>query len=262
MKSRKPILYLAILFAIVCLYQLSFTWKVSGIEDDAAEYALTQIDENLSTDLVRVDSINTDSSEIEILKDEIKNNYIKNRDIILENLQNEYIKSISVDLETVEQLDIWLGMYTFQECKEREINLGLDLKGGMNVTLEVSVKDVIIELANKRTDENFRTAIKTATKAQESSQLGFVELFGNAFPDSVSLSDIFHSRNREEIFPRDATNEQILEEIKKQTDDAIESSFEILRSRIDRFGVTQPNIQKTNVPGRIIVELPGIKDPV
>ena len=261
MKSRKPILYLAILFAIVCLYQLSFTWKVSGIEDDAAEYALTQIDENLSTDLVRVDSTNTDSSEIEILKDEIKNNYIKNRDIILENLQNEYIKSISVDLETVEQLDIWLGMYTFQECKEREINLGLDLKGGMNVTLEVSVKDVIIELANKRTDENFRTAIKTATKAQESSQLGFVELFGNAFPDSVSLSDIFHSRNREEIFPRDATNEQILEEIKKQTDDAIESSFEILRSRIDRFGVTQPNIQKTNVPGRIIVELPGIKDP-
>ena len=152
-------------------------------------------------------------------------------------------------------------MYTFQQCKEREINLGLDLKGGMNVTLEVSVKDVLISLSGKNKNLQFRESLKSAVKNMESSQLGLVELFANEYSiDGSELSSIFGTRSlREKV--QGKTNAEVIDVINIEVTDAIESSFEILRSRIDRFGVTQPNIQKTNVPGRIIVELPGIKDP-
>ena len=260
MNSRKPILYLAITFALVCLYQLSFTWKVDAIDEAATEYAVSQIDINQSDDIAALDSTITDSVQRVIEVEKINTNYSNNRDIILEDLEREYIKTISVN-EDGSPKDIYMGMYTYQECKEREINLGLDLKGGMNVTLEVSVKDVLVSLSGKSKDTTFRKALRNAEKNLENSQTGFVELFANEFnPEGTELSGIFGTRTlREKV--QGKNNKDVMEVINTEVTDAIESSFEILRSRIDRFGVTQPNIQKTNVPGRIIVELPGIKDP-
>ncbi len=260
MKSRKPILYLAIVFALVCVYQLSFTWKVGKVEENATKYAISNIDENLSNELLALDTTITDSIIRSVKSEELKTNYINNRDIILENLEREYINKESVN-EDGSPKDVFMGMYTFQECKEREINLGLDLKGGMNVTLEVSVKDVLVSLSGKNKDVKFREALVNAEKNQESSQAGFVDLFAAEFtPEGNELAVIFGTRTlREKV--QSKNNSDVIEVVRKEVNDAIESSFEILRSRIDRFGVTQPNIQKTNVPGRIIVELPGIKDP-
>ena len=260
MKSRKPILFLAIVFALVCVYQLSFTWKVSNVESSAAEYAVENIDVNLNNELATLDSTITDSVQRIVLSDQIKNHYINNRDVILEDLEREYIKLESVN-EDGSPRDVFMGMYTFQECKEREINLGLDLKGGMNITLEVSVKDVLVSLSGKNKNLEFRQALKNAEKNMENSQLGFVDLFADEFSEEGDeLSSIFGTRVlREKV--QGKNNKDVMSVVRSEVDDAIESSFEILRSRIDRFGVTQPNIQKTNVPGRIIVELPGIKDP-
>ena len=260
MKSRKPILYLAIVFALVCVYQLSFTWKVSNVESAAAEYAVENIDVNLNNELAALDSTISDSVQRTVKLEEIKSNYTNNRDVILEYLEREYIKKESVN-EDGSARDVFMGMYTFQECKEREINLGLDLKGGMNVTLEVSVKDVLVSLSGKNKNPEFRTALKNAEKNMESSQLGFVDLFAAEFSEEgTELSSIFGTRVlREQV--QGKNNKDVMSVVNSEVDDAIESSFEILRSRIDRFGVTQPNIQKTNVPGRIIVELPGIEDP-
>ena len=260
MKSRKPILFLAIVFALVCVYQLSFTWKVSNVESAAAVYAVENIDVNLNNELATLDSTITDSVQRIVLSDQIKNHYINNRDVILEDLEREYIKIESVN-EDGSPRDVFMGMYTFQECKEREINLGLDLKGGMNITLEVSVKDVLVSLSGKNKNPEFRQALKNAEKNMENSQLGFVDLFADEFSEEGDeLSSIFGTRVlREKV--QGKNNKDVMSVVRSEVDDAIESSFEILRSRIDRFGVTQPNIQKTNVPGRIIVELAGIKDP-
>ena len=261
MKSRKPILYLAITFALVCIYQLSFTWKVDNIDEAATEYAINQIDVNQDDEILALDSTIADSAQRVLESEIIMTNYLKNRDIILEDLEREYIKSISVNETDGKPKKVFMSMYTYQQCKEREINLGLDLKGGMNVTLEVSVKDVLVSLSGKSKDTTFRKALKNAEKNLENSQTGFVELFANEFnPEGKELSAIFGTRIlREKV--QGKTNQDVMVVINSEVTDAIESSFEILRSRIDRFGVTQPNIQKTNVPGRIIVELPGIKDP-
>lgn len=260
MKSRKPILYLAITFALVCLYQLSFTWKVNNVDKAASQYALSQIDVNFNKEISDLDSIVADSTQRIIDSQNIKEYYTNNREIILKDLEKEYIQKESMFQDGTTK-EIYLGMYSYQDCKEREINLGLDLKGGMNVTLEVSVKDVLISLSGKNNDSTFRAALKTAEKNLENSQISFVELFSNEFsPDGNELASIFGTRTlREKI--QGKNNAEVMKVINSEVTDAVESSFEILRSRIDRFGVTQPNIQKTNVPGRIIVELPGIKDP-
>tara|TARA_B100000902_G_scaffold400059_1_gene475360 strand:+ start:14101 stop:17046 length:2946 start_codon:yes stop_codon:yes gene_type:complete len=260
MKSRKPILYLALTFALVCIYQLSFTYKIKNLEESAEIYALENFDINKEEELSSLDSLVADSNDRILKKQEIIQRYIDERDIIIENLITEYIDKETI-LEDGTPRKIFLGMYTYDQCKSREVNLGLDLKGGMNVTLEVSVKDVLIALSGKNKDVKFREALKNAERKLESDQRPFLELFYLEFSqEGEELSSIFSTRNlREKV--QGKNNQEVYEVIKKEVDDAIESSFQILRSRIDRFGVTQPNIRKTNVPGRIIVELPGVKDP-
>ena len=134
-----------------------------------ADYALSQIDVNQSDEILALDSVVTDSIQRTLEVQKINENYLNNRDIILENLEREYIKKESIN-EDGSPKDIYMGMYTYQECKEREINLGLDLKGGMNVTLEVSVKDVLVSLSGKSKDTTFRNALKNAEKNLENSQ--------------------------------------------------------------------------------------------
>ncbi|OFX36020.1 MAG: protein translocase subunit SecDF [Bacteroidetes bacterium GWA2_32_17] len=157
---------------------------------------------------------------------------------------------------------LWLKKYTYRDCQSQEINLGLDLKGGMNVTLEVSVVDVIRSLSNYSIDSTFNKALKLAKKMQESSQEDFISLFGKAFTQTdpnAKLAALFISKDLNINF--NTSNEDVLKIIRKEADGAIDNSFNILRNRIDKFGVAQPNIQKLETTGRILIELPGVKDP-
>ncbi|MDB4582807.1 protein translocase subunit SecDF [Draconibacterium sp.] len=156
-----------------------------------------------------------------------------------------------------------LKKFSYKDVKELEMNLGLDLKGGMNVTLEVSVKDIIRAMSNYSTDSTFNAAIARATELQESSQADFVTLFGQAFQEidpNARLASVFNTLELRDQVNFNTTNAEVLRIIDEQTSAAIANSFNILRTRIDRFGVAQPNIQMLQTKGRILVELPGVKD--
>ncbi len=153
--------------------------------------------------------------------------------------------------------------YSYGECKEREIALGLDLRGGMNVTLEVSLIDMIRALSLDSDDEAFNQALDLAKEKQASTQEDFVTLFGKAYaevaPDGQLVS-IFGYNLKDKI-TQDATNADVLKVVRQEAEDAIDRTFNVLRTRIDKFGVTQPNIQRLEGSDRILVELPGVKDP-
>ena len=171
-----------------------------------------------------------------------------------------YLDSIS----TLPQDDwSYLGN-TFKEVQTKEINLGLDLKGGMNVILEVSVEEIIRALSNYNTDEIFNQALAMARQKQRESQRNFVELFGESFEEldpNASLAAIFGTMELRDQVNFNSTNEEVLDVLREESNSAIDNAFNILRSRIDRFGVTQPNISRLEAAGRILVELPGVKDP-
>ena len=154
--------------------------------------------------------------------------------------------------------------FNYKECKEKEINLGLDLRGGMNVMLEISVEDVIRALSNDSKDPIFNQALAQAREEQKNSTSDYITLFASAYEklsNGGKLSYIFNTPElREEITPS-STNEQVINVLREQAESAIANSFNVLRNRIDRFGVTQPNIQRLENSGRILVELPGVKEP-
>jgi SecD/SecF fusion protein len=171
-----------------------------------------------------------------------------------------YLDSMS----SVGVFNLGIKNYTFKECQERELNLGLDLKGGMNVTLEVSVVDVIRSLSNYSKDPTFNAAIKKSKEYQKDSQEEFVTLFGRSFNEidaNAKLASVFATLEMKDRINYNSTNEEVLAVIKEQVDGAIKNSFNIIRTRIDRFGVSQPNIQPLETNGRVLVELPGVKDP-
>ena len=223
MQNRNFIKIIAVVFAIICVYQLSFTWIADRVESDAAEYA---------------ENFNEDEQAVKI---------------------KQYLDSINSE----EVYDIFIAQYTYADCKQRELNLGLDLKGGMNVTLEVMVVDVLKALSNNSNDEKFRSSIANALVAQKDSQDDFVSLFAVEYEKlspNNGLAVIFTSQLKDKV-KINASNQEVIDVLKLEVEDAINRSFNILRSRIDRFGVTQPNIQRLETAGRILVELPGIKDP-
>lgn len=159
---------------------------------------------------------------------------------------------------------LWIREYTLRECQERELNLGLDLKGGMNVTLEVSVPDLIRNMANNSQDSVFVKSLAQARKMQHDSQDDFVTLFGKAWDQvapNAQLASVFATLELKDKISYNTPNDKVLEIIREETQDAIDNSFTILRTRIDHFGVAQPNIQQLENSGRILVELPGVKDP-
>ena len=175
--------------------------------------------------------------------------------------ENYYLDSVS----NVPVYNLLVKKYTYREAKEREINLGLDLKGGMNVTLEVSVKDIVNALAGANAnDPTFQEAMRLATERQEKSEGDFVTLFGQAYEEvdpNAKLASIFLFEFKDKGITVNSSNSDVLKVLKEECDGAIDRSYQILRTRIDRFGVAQPNIQKLEGSGRILVELPGIKDP-
>lgn len=244
MQNKGAIKVLAIAIALVSLYQLSFTIVTNRVENKAREYAHSDVTFRLAEEMAA--------------GDEILFGYYY--DSIAKSRETYYLDSI--DTEIV--YNILIDKYTYRDAKERELNLGLDLRGGMNVVLEVSVRDIVQALSGNSQDPVFVEALRQATENQRGSQDDFLDLFKEAYEEidpNASLASIFLFEFRDRGINVNSTNDQVIALIRKETEDAIDRSFQILRTRIDRFGVTQPNIQKLATSGRILVELPGIKDP-
>ncbi|RHO58285.1 protein translocase subunit SecDF [Tannerella sp. AM09-19] len=168
----------------------------------------------------------------------------------------QYIDSIATE-------KVYLGYYTFKQCREMEIGLGLDLKGGMNVTLQISVADVLRSLSNNNTDVNFNKALANAT-ANQADNKDFLSAFVNEYKKldpNIRLAAIFSTYQLKDKITPNATNDEVVAVLREELNSAIDNSFNVLRTRIDRFGVVAPNIQRLEKDGRILVELPGVKEP-
>ena len=168
-------------------------------------------------------------------------------------------------LDSMQNQKVWLGVYTLKQCREMEIGLGLDLKGGMNVILEVSVPDVVKALADNKPDEAFNKAVAEAAKKQITSQDDFITLFVREYkrlvPDG-KLAELFATQQLKDKVNTRSSDAEVERVLRQEVQVAIDNSYNVLRTRIDRFGVVQPNIQALEgTMGRIMVELPGIKEP-
>ena len=235
MQHKGAIRALAIIFGLIFLYQLSFTLVTKRVEKKAVKFAEAEAGK----------LANGDESELSALK-ETKETYF------LDSVSNTNV------------YNLLFKKFTYRDAKEREINLGLDLKGGMNVTLEVSVKDIVNALSGHSQDPIFLQAMEEASRGLENSEGDFVSLFGEAYEKidpNARLASIFLYEFKDKGITVNSTNSEVLKVLKEESDGAIDRSYQILRTRIDRFGVAQPNIQKLENSGRILVELPGIKDP-
>lgn len=236
MQNKGAIWVFTILLAIASLYQISFSFFTTGFENKAEEYALH-----------KVDSVQTASGELGISE----------RDELRERFVEEYLRN------NADQVVYPVFGFTYAEAKDKEINLGLDLKGGMSVTLEVSVPDLIVGLSGNSNDPDFRKSISEAREMQVNSQDDFVSLFARAWENNApdkKLAAVFHSRENRERFPREASNSEIINTLRQESITAVDNTEKILRTRIDKFGVTQPTIQKQQISGRITIDLPGVKD--
>ena len=260
MQNKGAIRAILIIFALIFAYQLSFTVVTKIVERRAEKNAIEQVfpkDAN-GQDIAVSESIQDAIAETMEKKDmdEVQaKNYLKDK------LENSYLDSMN----TVNVYNLGFKKYTYRDAKEKEINLGLDLKGGMNVTLEVSVKDIVKALSHDSQDPTFLQAMELATKRQQQSKGDFVTLFGEAYKEidpNAKLVSIFllEFKDKKDI-NINSSNDDVLKVLKEESDAAIDRSYQILGTRIDRFGVAQPNIQKLENSGRILVELPGIKDP-
>ncbi len=244
MQNKGLIRFLAWAFVLVCLYQLSFTLVTRRVERNAKAEAARYV----ASDAVKNDALKRAGN------DELMSQ------MILDSLQvaheAQYLDSMATE-------KVYLGQ-TYRYCQAREINLGLDLKGGMNVMLEVSTVDVVRALANNTTDSNFNRAIDMALANQKrTTNKDFVSLFYEAITSidpNVRLASYFNSQLRDQI-KLDADNDEVISVVRSEAASAYDRTYEILRQRIDKFGVAQPTIQQLRASERILVELPGVKDP-
>lgn len=244
MQNKGAIRFFAIAFALVCVFQLSYTYFAKSVEKDAYEYAHSDQIKELAKVIAKGDNLREGKIYDSISKVAEK--------FYLDSIQNEIVYNIGI------------RQYTFKEVKERELNLGLDLKGGMNVTLEISVPDIIKALAGYSKNATFNEAVKIATEQQKSTDTDFLDLFEDAINEvdpNFSLASVFSTIELKDKVSYNSTNAEIIDVLNKEIDGAIDRTFNILNTRINRFGVSQPNIQQLATKGRILVELPGIKDP-
>jgi len=221
MQNKGAIRFFTIVLALVSVYQLLFTVFSQKVERDAREIA--------------------------------------NGDVRIE---RSYLDSMKGEVV----YNVLFKKYTYQECKEREVNLGLDLKGGMNVILEIAVEDIIRSLVANQflTDPVFIETMNLAHEKKKDSQSDFVDLFSEAFEDlnpGAQLAQFFMTPETRGEIDFNTTNAEVVSFLKVEAEDAIDNSYNVLRNRIDRFGVVQLNIQKLERQGRILVELPGVKEP-
>ncbi len=230
MQNKGLIKLFAILFGLVSIYQLSFTFFANKVEDSAKQYAKANVSDNNGRALARY--------------------------------ERKYLDSVA----NKEVVNLGFAKYSYNDIKNKEMNLGLDLKGGINAILQVSVKDILIGLSNDSQNTTFKQALANADEAQKNSQENYLDLFYNEFEKlsngSVKLSDpsIFGTKALRDKIDFNKTNEQVKSTLQEEINTSINTAFEVLRSRIDKFGVVQPNIQRIGTSGRIQVELPGAKD--
>ncbi len=253
MQNKGLIRFLAIAFLLVCLFQLSFSFATKRIENKAKAIAANYVEseqgqQDIAACVKRHGNNDMSAAELKNVTSIVTDS--------LRNAKETYF------LDSMANEKVWMG-FTYKKCQAREINLGLDLKGGMNVMLEVSTVDVVKALANYTNDETFNKAIEMALENQKKSvNEDFVSLFYDAIvsikPD-VRLAGYFSSQLTGTTLNDD--NNTILSKLKEETSSAYDRTYEILRKRIDKFGVAQPTIQRLQASERILVELPGVKDP-
>jgi SecD/SecF fusion protein len=217
MQGKGVIKFFAILLAVVCLYQLSFTWVVNKVENDAKEYSKGNPDR-----------------------------------------EKAYLDSMAT------QPVYPVFNHTYQYCVDRELALGLDLKGGMNVTMQISLRELVQTLANNSTDPAFNQALTDAERNSVTSQTDYITLFVDAYEKlapNAKLAAIFANNNNQDKLKYNASNSEVETYLKDQAATAVQQSYTVLHTRIDQFGVTQPNIQLQKSTNRILIELPGVKEP-
>ena len=229
MQNKGLIKVFAILFGLVSLYQLSFTFFANKVEDDAKVYAERTVTDN-------------DARKKAVA-------------------EKKYLDSIA----NKEIIDVGVAQYTYNDIRDKEMNLGLDLKGGVNAILQVSVKEVLKNLSNDSKNEAFNQALVTAEAKQKSSNSNYLDLFFQEFEltaGDTKLSDpaIFGTKALSDKISFNEDNVSVKETLQEEINSSIGTAFEVLRSRIDKFGVASPNIQRIGNSGRIQIELPGAKD--
>jgi SecD/SecF fusion protein len=228
MQNKGLVRLFALLFGLVSIYQLSYTFITSKVEKDAEAFAINEVSE-------------------------AEDDYVAKR----EALEASYLDSIGGNPI--------LGYTNYDDAKTKELNKGLDLKGGINVTLQISVKDILKGLANNTKNPIFNKALADADEASKSSDDTYLELFFDAFDavkgdTKLASPDIFANKTLSDEINFQMTDEEVKPIIRRKIDESVVSAFEVLRKRIDGFGVTQPNIQREGNSGRILVELPGARD--
>ena len=241
MQSKGAIRFVAILLMIASLWQLSFTLVNQIQENKAEKYAQAKAEAAMQT--AAFDKV-AEADRAFYLDSIVK---VENR---------RYIDSISAE-------KIYFG-YTFKDVQAKSINLGLDLKGGMNVMLQVQLKDLVRALAGNSNAPEFVQALNLAQERSVNSRQDFITLFAEAWKETsngMPLAQIFGTYEMRDKIGPESTDDQVIEVIRAESESAISNSFNVLRNRIDRFGVTSPNIQKLGNSGRILVELPGVKEP-
>jgi SecD/SecF fusion protein len=217
MQNKGLVKFFAILFALVSIYQLSFTFVANKVKDDAKNFAGGNPEKEL-----------------------------------------KYLDSIGKE-------KVFLDFFTYNDVRDKQIKKGLDLEGGINVILQISVKDVLMQLSNDSKNPVFNKALEEATRNQKGNQ-SYLDAFFEAFDANkgttkLASPDIFANRNFDEKdITFNSTDAEVQKVLKRKVDESVESAFGVLRSRIDKFGVTQPNIVKLGQTGRILIELPGAKD--
>ncbi len=241
MQSKGAIRLVAILLAIACLWQLSFTLVTDIHEKKAEKFA--------------------EKAAVAAQNSAAFSN-------VPEGEQAYYLDSIRKEqnrwyTDSISSQKVYFG-YTFKEVKAKEINLGLDLKGGMNVMLQVQLQDLVKALAGDNATPEFNQALNLARERSVNSQSDYITLFGEAWKEvggGQRLAQIFGTYEMRDQIKPESSDDEVLTVIKAEAESAVANSFNVLRNRIDRFGVTQPSIQKLGNTGRILVELPGVKEP-
>ncbi len=243
MQNKGIIKLFALLFGLVSIYQLSFTFKANQIADEAEQAAI-----NKYADTVEDYQTKRNAEEIRYL-DSLKTSKIE----------------VNGELEPIDVYNMGIAQYSYSDVENNAMNLGLDLKGGINVILQISVKDILKGLANNSKDPIFNQALDDAEELQKDSQDSYLQSFFTAFDaikgdTKLASPDIFANRTLSDEIKFDMSDAEVKGIIETKIDESIVSAFEVLRKRIDKFGVTSPNIQRLGNSGRILLELPGAKD--
>jgi len=250
MKGKGLIKFFVIALIIVCVYQLMFTVATWRVESKAEDYAKEKVWQDGSDPTATFTGTEVEKAAfLDSIARELK--YYKKK----------YLDSVANE----KALDLLIADFTYRQIKERQINLGLDLQGGMSVVLQVSVEDMVRAMANYSKDSTFTKAMAEAHQRMKiEAGKDFVTLFGEAFQridPNARLAAIFATPENSDLISFNSTNEEVLAVIRNQTNATVRSTFNIMRTRIDEFGVAQPNVTLQESAGRIIIELPGIDEP-